>query len=491
MRILRLLSSIVLGILVLTSTEGFAKDSPKYHHGVIIPFDGEIGPALQSYFYRKLDAAHDLGADLVIVEIDSPGGRLYESLDIAERLQNVDWAHTVAYVPKWAVSGAAIVSLGCDDIVMAPGANIGDAGAIILDEKSRFRFVPQKAISILASKMRSIAKAKGRPEALAAAMVDKDLKVFHVKDLQSGETTYISESDYKAAERGKWHKLGEVATSGNDRFLALTGSQAADVDLAALVSDRRELAKRYGLKESDLQVLGPTGVDMAVDFLNNWLITCLLVIVGLTGLYMEAMAPGHGVGGLLAAACFLLLFWSHYLGGTAGWLQVVLFFLGLACIAVELFLLPGTVVPGLVGASMILVSLVMVIQGFLIPETTQELHTLASTMAMVAISCSIFVVAAVVITKRMDSLPLLNRLTLAPPDPDTARQTDANAAGDSRLAVGDLGVAHTPLRPGGKGRFGERTTDVQTSGDFLDRGTPIRVVRVSGNQVFVETPEES
>ena len=92
---------------------------------------------------------------------------------------------------------------------------------------------------------------------------------------------------------------------------------------------------------------------------------------------MEAMAPGHGVGGLLAAACFLLLFWSHYLGGTAGWLQVVLFFSGLACIAVEIFLLPGTVVPGLVGASMILVSLVMADQGFLIPQTTQELHTLA------------------------------------------------------------------------------------------------------------------
>ena len=73
----------------------------------------------------------------------------------------MDWAHTVAYVPKWAVSGAAIVSLGCDDIVMAPGANIGDAGAIILDEKSRFRFVPQKAISILASKMRSIGQSQG------------------------------------------------------------------------------------------------------------------------------------------------------------------------------------------------------------------------------------------------------------------------------------------------------------------------------------------
>ena len=135
---------------------------------------------------------------------------MYESLDIAEQLQKVDWAHTVAYVPKWAISGAAIVSLGCDDIVMRPGANIGDAGPIILDDNSRFRFIPQKSITFSPPKSHALAKAKNRPEALAAAMVDKDLKVFHVKDRQTGQTTYISASDFNAAERGKWEKLARL-----------------------------------------------------------------------------------------------------------------------------------------------------------------------------------------------------------------------------------------------------------------------------------------
>ena len=236
-------------------------------------------------------------------------------------------------------------------------------------------------------------------------------------------------------------------------------------------------------------MLEPTGVDIAVEWLNWWLVTCLLLIVGLTGLYMEAMAPGHAVGGLIAAACFLLLFWSHFLGGTADWLEVMLFILGVACIAVEVFFLPGTIVSGLVGAALILVSLVMVSQGFLIPETARELHTLAGTMAMITISCGIFVATAVMLTRRMDSLPLLNRLTLPPPDAESAAVT-RSMAGDSRPAVGDLGVAYTPLRPGGKGQFGERTINVLASGDFLDRGTPIRVVRVTGNQVLVETTEE-
>ena len=181
-----------------------------------------------------------------------------------------------------------------------------------------------------------------------------------------------------------------------------------------------------------MHVIEPTGVDIAVEFLNWWLITGLLLIVGLTGLYMEAMAPGHGVGGLVAAACFLLLFWSHFLGGTAGWLEVLLFIVGLACIAVEIFLLPGTIVPGLAGAALILVSLVMASQGFLIPETTRELHTLAGTMAMLVVSCGVFVAAAVVLTRRMDSLPLLNRLMLAPPDAESATRQIIGRGGRRR-----------------------------------------------------------
>ncbi len=222
--------------------------------------------------------------------------------------------------------------------------------------------------------------------------------------------------------------------------------------------------------------------------------TALLIIVGLTGLYVECMSPGHGVGGLIGGACFLLLFWSHFLGGTAGWLSALLFLLGVACIAVELLLLPGTIVPGLIGSALVLVSIVMVCQGFLIPQTQNELHTLAGTMAMIVVSGGVFVAAAVFITRRMDTLPLFSRLTLAPPDAEPM-ETAGTAAQEGRTllrgypAVGNQGFAHTPLRPGGKGRFGERTIDVLATGDFFDRGTPIRVVRVSGNQVFVEALE--
>jgi membrane-bound serine protease (ClpP class) len=474
---------------VLSTTTTVAANEPAtYKHGVVIEFQGVIGPGLEQFFFRKLDAAKEAGADLVVVEIDSPGGRLKESLEIAWRLAKIDWAHTVAYVPDRAISGAAIVSLGCDEIIMAPNACWGDAGAIFRDETSLFKFVPEKLVSVLTDELRALAQAKGRPPALAEAISDKSLKVYHVRNLKNGDETYISERDFKASP-DEWKKLGEVPTSGDGRFLALTGKEAKQFGVAsALVNDRGELAKRYGLR--DFEVLAATWVDITVALLNWWLITGLLIIVGLTGLYFEFMSPGHGIGALIGVACFVLLFWSHFLGGTAGWLSALLFLLGVAFVAVEIFLLPGTVVPGLVGSALVLVSIVMVCQGFLIPETESDLHTLARTMAMIVVSGGIFVGAAIIITRRMETLPFFNRLMLAPPDaePQTARSKAAD--GEGPLALGDQGVAHTPLRPGGKGRFGERTLDVMATGDFLDRGTPIRVIRVSGNQVFVETIEE-
>ena len=156
--------------IVFSATAALAEEPAKYKHGVIIDLDGEIGPGLEAYVFRKLDAAKEAGADLVVIEIDSPGGRLVESLEIAKKLSKTDWAHTVAYVPKSAYSGAAVASLGCDEIVMGPNANWGDAGAIFRDEKSFFHYVPEKFLSAFTSELDSLAQAKNRPPALAESL---------------------------------------------------------------------------------------------------------------------------------------------------------------------------------------------------------------------------------------------------------------------------------------------------------------------------------
>ncbi|MEO8495318.1 MAG: hypothetical protein ABI614_09620, partial [Planctomycetota bacterium] len=106
----------------------------RYNKAVLIRFEGPITPLLEQFIYRKLDVAKEKGADLVIIEIDSPGGYLDASLNLADRFRDLDWAHTVAFVPREALSGAAIAALGCNEIVMAPEAHLGDAGPIFQGE---------------------------------------------------------------------------------------------------------------------------------------------------------------------------------------------------------------------------------------------------------------------------------------------------------------------------------------------------------------------
>jgi membrane-bound serine protease (ClpP class) len=194
------------------------------------------------------------------------------------------------------------------------------------------------------------------------------------------------------------------------------------------------------------------------------------------------------MGGLVALLCFMVFFWSRFLGGTAGWLEVVLFLAGMAFLAVELFLLPGFGVAGLSGILLVLVSLILASQTFILPRSNQELSTLTSSLMVVAGSGVAFAVSAVFLSRYFGSLPVFNRFMLAPPDRVQASSTaaDVGADGEARLAPGDHGVASSHLRPAGKAQFGDRYVDVVADGDFIDKGTPIQIVEISGRRVIVE-----
>ena len=479
------------GLLVLLgATRPCPAADPKanYSRGVLIRFEGPITPMLQQYFYRKLDVARQRGADLVIVEIESPGGYVEESLAIARRLRDVDWAHTVAYVPKEALSGAAIAALGCDEIVMHPTAVFGDAGPIFLGEDALFRHAPEKIRSDLARRVRDLAEAKGRPPALAEAMVDMDLVVYRVVNTQSGEIWFMSDAEIDADDDPKqWKKDKPVIESRKDHFLELNGVRAVEVRLAeGNASSRDDLRRRYGLAE-ELSVLEPGGVDTAVYILNLPLITGLLFVIGLVALYVEFSAPGIGLGGLTAGLCFSLFFWSRFLGGTAGWLEVVLFAAGIVFLMVELFVLPGFGIAGLSGILLLVVSLILAGQTFLVPTTARELTTLTHTVLVILGSGVAFTCSAFALSSYLGEIPILNRLTLRPPEPNES--LPGEAGGDrthySGVQIGEVGISDSPLRPAGKARFGNQYVDVLTDGLLVGKGARVKVVKIGGNRVVV------
>lgn len=465
----------------------------RFRKAMVIDVRGTIANAMKSYLNNRLDTAERGEVDLVIFRITSPGGELEASLELARKLSAVDWATTIAFIPEEAYSGAAILSLGCDRIYMRPRAIIGDAGPIRF-HRGVFEHADEKVVSALAVAIHEIAEGKGRPGSLAEAMVDRKLIIHQAENKQTGKHTYLTAKEIELPVNIELYDIGHpIPESGQDRFLTVSGTRAEELKLAeGLFDSERELIDRLSIDE--YSETRRTWVDQIVFVLNLPVITGLLLLLGLIGLYVEFTFPGLSVSALVSLTCFAMFFWSHALGGTSGWLEVMLFALGVGCLGVELFILPGFGVFGLSGILMVMLSLVMASQDFVLPQSTVQWTTFRNNLLIVLGAVCSLIVALIVNFAYFDSIPGLGRFRLAAPEAEPAEFSTISVGEGTKVVsgiylpqVGEKGTADSVLRPAGKVRFDNVLVDVVTEGDFLDPGTPVEVVKREGNRVIVRT----
>ncbi|MBI85193.1 MAG: hypothetical protein CMJ81_18515 [Planctomycetaceae bacterium] len=478
-------------------------DRKSYRTTAMIEFEGMITAGLEQYLYRKIEQAREQESDLLVLRIDSMGGELEASLNMARYLRNLDWAHTVAYIPRQAISGAAITALGCDEIVMHADAVMGDAGPIVMDFLDfGFRHAPEKVQSDLSRRLRDLAETGGRAPALAEAMCNNKLVVFRVRHLPTDEVDFKSEEELQASpEPDHWQKLNPVLESREGKFLEVSGLRAVELGLAdAVVKDAMELKKRFPTTGGIIKFRWQF-VDSTVALLNNPWLTGLLLIVGLLALIIEFWMPGIGVGGLVAALCFAIFFWSRFLGGTAGWLEVILFATGVVFLMVEMFVFPGFGLAGLGGTLLVFLSLILACQSFVIPQTDTQLNTLLQTLMVVVGSGAAVIAGSVAAGSYLGEIPVISRFVLQPPstgdsipeETPVSPLTDetSNPLNIKPLNPGDIGVSASPLRPAGVVRVGENYYDVVSEGTFIEEGKRVKVLRVSGNLVVVREIQDA
>ena len=476
--------------------ESLSTDKPP--RARIIRIDGVIDPILHEYVEREIRRAVAEDANLIIFEIKSPGGYLLDSEQLAERISKLDSKkhRTVAYIPEYAYSGAAIISMGCDDIYLHPEAKIGDAGTIEMRPGEPFERAPEKVLSPLRETMKVLAKRKGRPPALLEAMADKDLRVFEVTHSQTGRKSFMSEAEIEASG-GEWIKGALVPESREDNLLTVNGRRAHDLQLAnEPVHDMGELKQRLGIPATaDLPASEQTWVDTLISILKSPGVTFLLFMVGLICIYLEVYTVSgfFGIGGAL---CFAIFFWSRFLGGTAGWLEVTLFIFGLALIAMEIFVIPGFGVFGLSGGLAVIASLILASQTFVIPSTSAEFDQFSWTIGTLSSSIVAVVAVGAVISHFMPRIPGLRGFVLAAPGTvdDGGPLLNPAVTGDPSLTLqigenisllSQTGTAYSTLRPSGKAHINGKLVDVVSSGEFIDPGTPVEVIEVAGNRIVV------
>lgn len=454
----------------------------------LIEFHRQIDADQTRYFKNRFEAAKRSGVDLLIVEIDSPGGLKIESLEMSRMLRDCTWAYTVVLITKEAISGGALISLGADEIIISPNAKFGDIGEIAFDaERQAFRLIEPKIESYLSRDARDIAQSKGRPPELAEAMVDKDALVY-INDQADPAAFKVVRADEEDKPKDPWKLVEE---SGPERFLTVSGQRAKELGIAQGSADNREdVARAFGFELRETRVYRRTSTDRVVHVLNWPLVTGLLVVVGLIALYVECSAPGIGIGGLVAGLCALLFFWSRFLGGTSGWLEVILFAAGLMFLAVEVFVIPGFGIPGLTGILLMLASFILASQDFIVPTTAKQTDQFMYSFLTLIGSMLVFAVAAVLITKKLGRIPLLSGLVLEAPD---IAQTDADikdakesaVASHPEVSVGDWGAAESVLRPAGRAIFAGRSFDVVSDGSFVKPDEQVKVVRIQGSIITV------
>lgn len=421
----------------------------------VVEVTGTIDLGLAPYLERVLDQAEEEGA-AVLLDIDTPGGRLDAVLEMRRVLLDTD-VRTVAFVDPTALSAGALVAIASEEIHLAPGAVMGAATPVVGSGET----ADPKTVSAVRAVFRSTAEARGRDPLVAEAMVDPAVEVEGL--VAAGELLTLSVPE--ATERGY-----------------------AD----AVVDDLEASLAEADLAGAELVPTDPSLAESLVRWLTNPVVASLLLTVGIWLTIGDVLAGGTGGALVVGLALIALFFWGHLLAGLAGWEDVALMAVGLILIALELLVIPGTGIAGILGLAAFLggAFLSMLSRQLVTGDQIERAATVIGGSFLLIAAGAVGLVAhlrrgggprGLVLTDQVGVTRAGSRPTgwLRWMDSGASPEETEAPVGPESL-VGATGVAVTDLRPGGIAEIGGRRVDVVTDGGYLPAGEQVEVVADEG-----------
>ncbi len=413
-----------------------------------LKIQAEIDPRTNRYSELGLERAREIEADYIILELDTYGGVLTDADDIRTRILDLD-IPIYAFINRDAASAGALISIACDSIYMTSGSSIGAATVVVQDGSA----APDKYQSYMRSIMRSTAEAKGRNPTMAEAMVDEDIE------------------------------LDSIATEG--KVLTLSVSEAIKNGFCeAEVKNIDDIMMRSGVENYEVEVFELGSSEKIISLFLNPFVSGILIMIIIGGIYFELQTPGVGFPILASVIAILLYFIPNYLNGLAANWEIVMFVLGIVLIVIEVFVIPGFGVAGVLGLVLTLGSLMLVMLNndffdFSFVGGDQIIISVATVSAGLLMATVLFFVGG---TKMADSR-FFKRIALQ-------ETQDADEGFTSKpiaeSMVGKKGKSYTVLRPSGKIEIEGVVYDAYTRGNYIGQNVDVEVVSDEGTSLKVQ-----
>ncbi len=494
----RLLLPVPLLLLLLTAVEAKPRDGPFRKIAVIhLREDPEahIDTSVKQSVLRRIEQIREWGAECVILDIESYGGLVLASIETGDELYALGRdVHTIAFIDRKAISGAALLSLACQEIVMNEVAEIGDCQVIIAGPDGTMVQAPEKAQSVVAAKFKVYAQGNGYPVPVLEAMVRQEMAVIRYRKRDDGTWVYFrsdTTDDLPSARQIEEEGLEGPQTVDREGELAMFPAlQAVEYGICSRLERSLDaLVKSISGPGTEVAVFDWNWAERTSRFLLSY--SWLLFLIGIGSIYFAFKMPGTGVPEALAIVSFGLFFGASAIAGFAGPIEMILFLVGIALLIVEIFVLPGFGVAGFAGLACVFVSIGLAA----VPETTGDHGLPLPTSEYLLPMAGQFLIGgagaiglAFLFARYLPDLPYFNRLALAPAAPQTGSAIGGAPDAPSHPLLGATGVAETDLRPAGRAKIGGEHLDVVAEG-FVPPGTRVKVVAVRGNVVVVR-PEK-
>lgn len=422
-------------------------------------------PAAWRQVQRGLDEAQQKNADIILLHLNTYGGMVDMADSIRTKILNSPIPVWV-FIDNQAASAGALISIACDSIYMRKGASIG--AATVVDQAGNV--VPDKFQSFMRSTMRATAEAKGKVWALD----------------ENGDSVERWRRDPRIAEAMVDPSVYIEGIIDTGKVLTFTTEEAIRFGYCdGKAESVKEIFEMVGIHEYTITEFKPTLLDRIIGFLTNPIVSGLLIMVIVGGIYFELQTPGVGFPLAAAVLAAIVYFAPLYIEGLAEHYEVILFIVGLALIAIEIFAIPGFGVTGISGIILVLLGLTLAMIDNDIFRNAKPFSWVEILRPLVVVSVSIFsgLIISILLSKKLIESPTFPGLALN--SSLTREQGYVGIDTHQKEMVGKIGIAITVLRPSGKVEIDNEIFDAMSDEGFIDKGEKVKVIKDEAGQIYV------